>query len=156
MGTPGNGRVGNILAARRIVYALVAVAVIVVLAVLLLGGGDDDVNNNADRYEGTEAEVATVVDDFANAGRDGDGAKVCEDIFTADLAENVERESGQSCATEVEENLPADEYELEVDTLEVEDDTATVGVTDQDDNTSVLHISRVDAAWRIARVTPGS
>jgi hypothetical protein len=147
MGAPGT---------RRIAYAVAAAVVVVAVLVLVLGGGDDDVNNNADRYDGTEAEVATVIDDFANAGRDGDGAKACEDIFTADLAKNIERESGQSCQSEVEENLPEDEYELEVDTLEIDGDTATVGVTDQADNTSVLHISKVDAAWRIARVTPGS
>jgi hypothetical protein len=150
MGAPGT---------RRIAYAVAAVAavvVVVVVVVLLMGGGDDDVNNNADRYEGTQAEVAAVVDEFANAGRDGDGTKVCEDIFTADLAQNVERESGQSCPSEVQENLPEDEYELEVDTLEVDGDIATVAVTDQEDNSSVLHITKVDAAWRIARVTPGS
>jgi hypothetical protein len=147
MGAPGT---------RRIAYAVAAVAVVVIVLVLLMGGGDDDVNNNADRYEGTEAEVAAVIDEFANAGRDGDGTKICEDIFTADLAGNIEREAGQSCPSEVQENLPEDDYELEVDTIEVDDDIATVGVTDQDDNSSVLHITRVDAAWRIARVTPGS
>jgi hypothetical protein len=118
-------------------------------------GGDDDVNNNADDYDGTEGEVAQVVDDFANAGRDGEGDKICEEIFDEELTQNVEKEAGQRCPTEVEENLPEDEYELEVDTLEVDGDTATVGVTDQDDNKSVLHIEKVDDAWRITRVTPG-
>jgi hypothetical protein len=117
-------------------------------------GDDDDVNNNADNYDGTEAEVANVVDDFANAGRDGDGTKICEDIFTTELAGNIERESGQSCPSEVEDNLPEDEYELEIDTLAVDGDTATAAVTDQEDNSSVLHIEKVDDVWRIARVTP--
>jgi hypothetical protein len=126
-------------------------------AVVAIGcGGDDDVNNNADDYDGTDAEVASVVDDFANAGRDGDGEKVCEEIFTENLAKNIEQEAGQSCATEVEDNLPEGDYEITIDSLEVEDDTATVGVTDQDDNASVLHIQRADGDWRVARVTPGS
>ena len=119
------------------------------------GGSDDDVNNNADDYDGQDAEVATLVDDFANAGRDGDGTKICEDIFATELKDNIEREAGQSCPSEVEDNLPEDEYELTIDTLEVKGDTATVAVTDQDDNSSVLHIEKVDDAWRIARVTPG-
>jgi hypothetical protein len=117
-------------------------------------GGDDDVNNNADSYDGTDAEVAGLVDDFANAGRDGDGTKICEDLFSKELKDNIEREAGQSCPSEVEDNLPEDEYELKVDTLDVQGDTATVAVTDQDDNSSVLHIEKVDDAWRIARVTP--
>lgn len=138
---------------KQIAIALAAVAVIVVVVVLLVGG-DDSVNNNAENYDGTDAEVAGLVDDFANAGRDGDGTKVCEDIFTTELTDNIEQESGQSCPSEVEQNLPEGEYELEVDSLEVDGDAATAGVTDQDDNSSILHIAKVDDVWRIARVTP--
>ena len=125
--------------------------------VLAVGCGDDgdDVNNNADDYSGQDAEVAQVVDDFANAGRDGDGEKICGEIFSEELTQNVEKAAEQSCPTEVQDNLPEDEYELEVNTLEVSGSTATVGVTDQDDNKSVLHIEKDGASWRIARVTPG-
>jgi hypothetical protein len=119
-------------------------------------GDDDDVNNNADNYEGTEAEVAALIDDFANAGRDGNGEEVCDEIFAETLSKNVEQAAGQSCASEVEDNLPEGDYELTVDSLEVDGDTATVGVTDQDDNESVLHVQRVDGDWQVARVTAGS
>jgi hypothetical protein len=95
------------------------------------------------------------VDDFADAGRDGDGDKICTEIFSEDLAKNVEKEAGQSCPSEVGENLPEGEYSLEVDTLEVKGDTATVGVTDQADNKNVLHIVKTDSAWQIASVTAG-
>ena len=127
-------------------------------AAIAVGCGDDDdnVNNNAENYDGTDAEVASLVDDFANAGRDGDGTEICEQIFATELSENIEQESGQSCESEVEENLPEGDYELEIDSLEVDGDAATVGVTDQDDNSSVLHIQQIDDAWRIARVTPGA
>ena len=120
------------------------------------GGDDEDVNNNADNYDGTDAEVASLVDDFGNAGRDGDGEQVCGEIFTEELVSNIEDESGQSCASEVEDNLPEGEYELTIDSLEVDGGAATVGVTDQDDNESVLHIRRAKGDWRVARVTPGS
>ena len=130
------------------------VAALCAFAVAAGCGDDDDVNNNADNYDGTEAEVASVVDDFANAGRDGDGTKICEDIFSTELADNIERESGQSCPSEVEDNLPEGEYELEIDTLAVDGDTATAAVTDQEDNSSVLHVDKVDDVWRVARVTP--
>lgn len=131
------------------------VAALSAAAIALGCGDDDDINNNADNYDGTEAEVAGLVDDFANAGRDGDGTKICDEIFTDELTKNIEREAGQSCASEVEDNLPEDEYELEIDSLELDGDTAaTVAVTDEDDNGSVLHIEKVDDVWRIARVTP--
>jgi hypothetical protein len=130
------------------------VAVLCAAAVAAGCGGDDDVNNNADDYDGTDAEVAGLVDDFANAGRDGEGTEICEDIFSTELAGNIERESGQSCPSEVEDNLPEDDYELEIESLAVDGDKATVAVTDQDDNASVLHIEKIDDVWRIARVTP--
>jgi hypothetical protein len=119
-------------------------------------GGDDgdDVNNNADNYSGTEAEVAGVVDDLANAARDGDGSEVCDEIFTPEFAEFVENEADQTCASEIEENVPEGEYELEIESLEVDDDTATAGVTDQDDNETVLHLERVDGDWQVTRFTP--
>jgi len=130
------------------------VAALCALAIAAGCGGDDDVNSNADDYDGTEADVATVVDDFANAGRDGDGTRICEDIFAKELADNIEREAGQTCPSEVEDNLPEGDYELTIDALQLDGDTATVQVTDQDDNSSVLHVEKVDDAWRIARVTP--
>ena len=117
------------------------------------GGDDDDGSNNADRYEGDEAAVAAVVDDFANAGRDGDGARICDEIFAAALTRNVEREAKQTCETEVEENLPEGDYELEVDAVDVKGDAATANVTDQDDNRSVLHMVKSGDEWRILRVT---
>ncbi len=136
---------------RRLVY----LAAVAATAVAIGCGGDDDVNNNADDYDGTDAEVAALVDDFANAGRDGDGTEVCEEVLAPELAENIEQEAGQSCASEVQENLEEGEYELEIDSLEVKGDAATVGVTDQADRSSVLHIRRLDADWRIVSVTPG-
>jgi hypothetical protein len=137
---------------KRIVFVAALLA-----GALVIGCGDDgdDVNNNADDYSGQDAEVAQLVDDFANAGRDGNGEEVCDEIFSEELAKNVEKEAGQSCPTEVAENLTEGDYELDVDTLEVNGDTATVGVTDQDDNKSVLHIEKIGADWRIARVTQG-
>ena len=122
----------------------------------VIGCGGDDDDTNADRYEGEEAEVAALVDDVAEAGRDGDGERICEQIFADPLAANIEKESKQSCATEVEENLPEDEYELEVDSVDVNGDEATAAVTDQDDNKSVLHVVKVDSDWRVLRVTAGT
>ena len=119
-------------------------------------GGNDDPPSNADRYEGEEAEVAGVVDDFVDATRDGDWERVCDQVFDESLTKNIESESGQSCPSEVEENLSEDQedYELEVDSIDLQDAVARVAVTDQDDRQSVLVIQQADSGWRIARVTP--
>lgn len=115
------------------------------------GGGDDD-ESNADRFEGVDRDVAAVIDNFAEAGRDGDGTRVCDEVFAEALKSNIEREAKQSCATEVQENLPEDEYELDVDTIEVDGASATVTVTDQDDNRSVLVMTKTGDDWRVFRV----
>jgi hypothetical protein len=121
---------------------------------LAVGCGGDDEKSNADRYDGDDADVAAVVDDFAEAGHDGDGARICSEIFATALAENVERAAKQSCQSEVQENLPEGEYELTADNIEVKGKTATAAVTDQDDNESVLHLVKSGDKWQILRVTP--
>jgi hypothetical protein len=139
------------LRTKRIAYVAAVSATALVIG---CGGDDDDVNNNADNYSGTEAEVASLVDDYGNAGREGDGTQICEEIFADDLTSNIEEQAGQSCPSEVQDNLPEDEFEVEIDSLEVNNKKATVAITDQDDNRSVLHIERGDAGWRISGVTP--
>jgi hypothetical protein len=126
-------------------------------AFLVVGCGGDDGDggsNNADDYSGTEADVASVVDDLANAANDGDGSQICDEIFAPEFAEFVESEADQTCASEIEDNIPEGDYELEIDTLEVDEETATVGVTDQDGNETVLHLETVDGDWRVTRFTP--
>lgn len=128
----------------------------VLCAALAVGCGGDDDESNADRFDGDEADVAAVVDDFSEAGHDGDGTRVCEEIFATVLARNIEREAKQSCATEVQQNLPEGDYELTVDDVNVKGEAATAAVTDQDDNSSVLHLVKTGDDWRILRVTPGT
>lgn len=115
------------------------------------GGGDD---KHADNYEGEEANVAGVVDTLEEAGHDGDGNRVCQEVFAAPLAENVARESGQSCADEVEENIPEGEYELQIDSLQVDGPTARVSITDQANNQSILEMVKSGDDWRVLRVEP--
>ena len=116
------------------------------------GGGDDDDGNNADRFEGAEREVAALLDDFAEAGRDGDGARVCEEIFAVALARTVEKEAQQSCESEIQDNLREGEYELEVESIEVKGQTATANATDQDGNRSAFHAVKSGDAWRLLRI----
>lgn len=121
---------------------------------LLFGcGGGDDGDDNQSRFDGDEADVAAVVDDFAQAGKDGDGDRVCDEIFAPPLAANISKESGHSCAAEVQQNLPEGKYELEATEIDVTDEEATARVVDEQDNRSVLHFVKIDDAWRIVRVT---
>ena len=122
-------------------------------AVLAIGcGGGDDGHNNADDFDGEDADVVSVVDDFGDAGSDADGDRICSEIFAPELTRTIERESGQSCPSEVEGSLP-DDYEVEVDSVNVQNNRATVEVTEAG-NRSVLHFVKQQDEWRVISVTP--
>ena len=74
----------------------------------------------------------------------------------ADLPTNIERESGQSCPSEVQDNLPEGDYELEVDALAVDGDTGDGCGTDQDDNSSASTSTVDDAGIVRAAHAPAS
>jgi hypothetical protein len=104
-----------------------------------------------------------VVADLSAASRDGDGQRICSQVFAAALAENVKRASKHSCATEVKQNLPADGYDLSVDNLKVNGATATVDVTvspsdavlvpGQTDDKLVIFFSKEGDSWRVLRIS---
>ena len=122
-------------------------------AVIAIGcGGGDDGHNNAEDFDGDEADVVSVVDDFGDAGDDGDGDRICSEVFATELTRTIERESGQSCPSEVEGSLP-DDYEVEVESVDVQGNRATVEVTEAD-NRSVLHFVKQQDEWRVISVTP--
>lgn len=115
-------------------------------------GGDDneDATDNEDRFR----DVASLVDDFAQAGREGDGERICDDLLLPTLTRNIEGEAGQSCASEVEQRLPKDEYELQAIDIKISGEAATVAVVDQAKQDAVLHLVQRDGEWRVARVSP--
>jgi hypothetical protein len=128
-------------------------AVLVAAVVGGCGGDSNGGSDNASRYSGAEADVASVVDAFATAGNEGDGQRICTDVFALPLAKNVERKSKQSCAGEIEDNLPKGEYELDIDQIQVRGSTATATVTDQDGNSSVFSFVKDGSDWRVLRIT---
>ena len=84
-------------------------------------------NNNADDYDGTEAEVATGRGRLRQRrAATATATRSATRSSPRSSAQNVEKEAGQSCASEVERQPSRGRYELEVDTLEVNGDTATV------------------------------
>lgn len=131
----------------RVAYFGAAIAAAAIAAGC--GGGDD----NGSDQGGAEKAVTAQVAAFANAGREGNGDLICTQVFAPALAENVRRAAKQSCAAEVEDNLPSGKYELKVDSVEVKGDNADVQVTDQAGHTSVMHFIKIEKEWRVIRIT---
>lgn len=127
---------------------VVAVAVAVVLATR--GAGDDDAGSS------DAVAVRQVLTDLETASREGDGERICNQIFTPKLANLVTSSSTSgSCATEVKSKLFSPDAKLEVQSVNVTDESnATAIVKEANGNTSTVFLVRQSGVWRIRSVTP--
>lgn len=116
------------------------------------GGGDEGANER--RFDGEKQRVAAVVDDLQAASRKGDAARVCEDIFSNELADQVTQETGSTCSARVEEQLLADDATFRVDVVELRGErNAIARVTDQQERRSVLYLARAgEGRWEITDI----
>lgn len=126
--------------------------VAVVAAALLVGrglGGDDSSSSDQDA-------VRQVMTDLQTASREGDGQRICNQIFTPKLSNSVTRSSTSgSCATEVKSKLFSPQTQIEVETVAVTDESnATVIVKEANGNTSTVFLVKQSGLWRIRSVTP--
>lgn len=130
------------------VLALAALA----LAAPACGGGDEGANEQ--RFDGEEQRVAAVVDDLQAASRKGDAARVCEVLFSNELADQVTEETGTTCSARVEEQLLSDDASFRVDAVELRSErNAIARVTDQQERRSVLYLARNgEGGWEITDI----
>ena len=124
---------------KRVLVAIVCVG-------LLAGcGGDDD-------SDSSEQEITAVVAQLQAASREGDGARICDALFTENLAISVKNASKQECADEVAENVASDDAEFTLENLKVNGNNATAQVVDQRGQRSAVLFQREGDSWRIARI----
>ena len=113
-------------------------------------GGEDGAN--AKRYEGDQKEVAAAIDDLQSAAREGDGEKICDDLFGKKLRADIAQQTGESCEARVKEQFAAKETTLTVKQVRMRGEkSAVVNVTDQEGSTSVLYLED-DDGWRLVRI----
>jgi hypothetical protein len=128
--------------------ALVGILVIAVaVAAFLVVRGNDTSDQDA---------VEQVLSDLETASREGDAARVCEEIFTPKLAASVSRSSNSgSCESEVRSQLFSPDAAIEVQNIEGPDGSdATATVEEANGNVSTVHLVKQDGQWRIRSVTP--
>jgi hypothetical protein len=111
------------------------------------GGGDDGSDSDA---------VNQVLTDLQSASRDGDGSRICDEIFTPKLAASVSRNAKSgNCAKEVKAKLFSPEAEIDVEKIDLPDDSsATATVKEANGNVSKVYLVKQDGQWRIRGVTP--
>lgn len=130
------------------VVGILLVAVVAVAVVVTRGGND---GGNSD-----EAAVRQVLTDLESASREGDGELICNQIFTPKLANLVTSSSASgSCATEVKSKLFSPDAQIEIESVNVTDESnATAVVKEANGNTSTVFLVRQSGVWRIRSVTP--
>ena len=124
----------------------------VVVAVVLVGRGSGSDENAASDQDA----VRQVMTDLQTASRNGDGERICNQIFTPKLSNSVTRSSASgSCAAEVKSKLFSPQTQIEVETVAVTDESnATVIVKEANGNTSTVFLVKQSGLWRIRSVTP--
>ena len=111
------------------------------------GGGDSRSNRDA---------VDQVLSDLQSASQEGDGTRICNEIFTPKLAALVSRsaKSGK-CATEVKAKLFSPKAKLDVQNIDMPDGSnATATVKEANGNVSKVFLVKQSGQWRIRGVTP--
>ena len=99
--------------------------------------------------------VFEAVDALQAASRDGDGDRICDDIFTPTLAKSVKAAAGASCAKEVKGNLFSQDVSLAVGRdVRIDGDRAVASVMDQTGKVSKLSMRKQGERWRVDAVTP--
>lgn len=124
---------------------------VVALAASLGGcglGGDDDGNSDRDAVE-------RVMTDLETASREGDGDRICNQIFTPKLSNSVTKSAASgSCATEVKDKLFSAKTKIEVQNIDVPDESnASATVKEANGNTSTVFLVKQSGRWRIRSVT---
>jgi Domain of unknown function (DUF4878) len=124
----------------------------VVVAVVLVGRGSGSDGNAASDQDA----VRQVMTDLQTASRDGDGERICNQIFTPKLSNAITKSSASgSCAAEVKANLFSPKTTIEIENVEVPDESnATVTVKETNGNTSTVFLVKQSGRWRIRSVTP--
>jgi hypothetical protein len=140
-GKPADRSEGGFVTARTSAAALALCCA----AFLAACGGDDKGSND-------EVDVAAVVAELQSASKAGDGQKICDQLFTKNLAISVQRASGKSCGEEVSDNVANEDASYRIENLEVNGDNANAQLIDQNDQRSDVLFQREDGGWRIGRI----
>ena len=121
--------------------------VAVVLAAVGCGGSDETSDKDA---------VADVMSSLDQASRDGDGARICSELFTPKLANSVKSSAeSNDCATEVKAKLFSPESKITVDDISVPDDVNAIALVQEGNgNTSRVFLVKQGGEWRIRSVVP--
>ncbi len=131
-------------------------ATFLVVAALPGCGGDDGAQSSTQPAVAADQRgVLETIDALQNASRRGAGGEICDDVFTSQLVQSIERASTRSCPTEVRTRLFRQDASISVQRgIEVKGNRATAVIREPNGDVSTLHMLKQAGRWRIDRVTP--
>jgi uncharacterized cupredoxin-like copper-binding protein len=124
-------------------------AVPLVLAVLASGCAGS--SSSAGDFQGEEKNVADVVEKLQTAGETGDAGTICDDLLAKQLRDEI-AEAGSTCEQELDKAIKdADDFELDVEDVTIEGDSATAKVKGSDqgeERVRDFEFVREGSGWR--------
>jgi hypothetical protein len=119
------------------------------LALPVAACGASGSSSSTAKFKGAQAEVADVVDSLASAGRAGKAEKICNDILSKQLIQEL-KSAGGDCVTEMDRAIKdASDYDLRVTAVKVNGPNATATVRQGDDGkTATFTFVKENGAWR--------
>ena len=125
------------------------IALPLVLAALMAGcaGG----TSSSSDFEGEQKQVADVVEKLQSAGETGDAKVICDEVLAKTLRDQIQA-AGANCEQELDKAIKdADDFDLEVESVEINGDTATAKVKGRDrgeDRVRDFEFVREGRDWR--------
>jgi hypothetical protein len=137
---------------RRPIAALMAAAAVAALA----GCSGQAANDSSKDFHGDQKAVAQVIDDLGNAGKKGDGQKICNEILAPALVAKL-NQGGRSCGAVVKEQFKsANVFTLDVKSVQVNGSQATAEVSskfDGHDQLRRLRLRKQGQVWRVVSMS---
>ena len=137
---------------------LVAVALAPLAVSLALAGcGAGQTDDETDRFQGTDREVADKVEELQEAAEGNKADDVCANVLSRRLVDELEA-AGADCTQEMEKAIEdSDEFDLVVQDVTVSGTQATAVVRQGDDGPeTTMQFVREGGQWRATSLNEGS
>ncbi len=134
-----------------------AASIALVAALVLAGCAGSKSSNSASDFNGAQKDVATTVEDLQSAAKDKDGAKICRDLITVKLQQQIATAAtGKGCADAVDDAVKdTDAVDLTVKSVAIKGATATAVVRENTsdkgtDRSRTMTFEQQAGRWKIS------
>jgi hypothetical protein len=121
------------------------------LVVAALASGCGGGSSSTSDFEGEQKRVADVIEKLQSAGETGDAKAICDEVLAQSLADQI-KAAGSTCEQEMDKAIKdADDFDLEVESVTVNGNSATAKVKGRDrgtDRVRTFEFQRERSGWR--------